>query len=468
MPDKNILALVNRYKQAGKNSYFDADEFGELAEYYDSIDELETAREIIDKGLSIHPGNLPLLIKKAKLIVYDGEYRKALKLLENISEYDFDLYLLKIECYLQLELYREAFEQSEELIEKEDNESLDNILSELGFLHIEADCFKEAALYFEESLKYNTENIEVLSDLAYCYEMLGDFDSAIDTSNKILDIEPYTYEAWVNIGKLYSLTEEYEKAIDAFEFALTINDSDNNVIKLKAHCLLLSGRIDEAVTLFKELLESDINDTTIYFLLAESFQALELYDEALSYLDQYEQSEGITSELIVKKAYLFLEKEDYNTASDIVYSYLKENPESVDLNILAGEIYFKQEKFEDAEVHFLNAYALNKENFHLIDRLGVINIKKEDYEEAAHFTKILLELDPDNLSIKQRLVLLYFEIDDKEQFNDLLNQFSDKELLSLFNLIYASQSPDYFNREMLISYLNKAREARILFKNLKY
>lgn len=469
--EKDISALLKKYndaKEAGKNAYFDADEFGDLAEYYDSSDDLDTARDIIDEGLLIHPDSTSLLVKRAKLAVYDGDYEEALSLLKTSSEYDFDLYLLRIECYLQLEQYQQAYKLSEELLEKEDQESLDNVFAELGYLHVEADCHKEAILYFEESLKYNAENIEALSDLAYSYEMLDDFDAAIKTTNRILDIEPYTYEAWINLGKLYSLSEEYEKAVDAFDFALTINDSDSSVLKLKAHCLSLSGRVKEAIGIFEEMLQSKTADTFLYFLLAECHQTLEMYDEALSYLEKYQQLEGDTEDLLSKEAYLHMQRGDFRKASSIAENGALLYPDSSEFDIIAGEIAFRQERYPIAEKYLLNVYKQNKEDFHLTDLLAMINIKQENYPEAAYYTEELLRLDSNNLGVKQRLALLYFEMDNKERFNEILDQFSDDELISLFQLIYTPESNDYFNRDMLISYLNKARETRTLFKNLKY
>lgn len=471
MSEKDISTILKKYKEAkesGKHAYFDADEFSDLAEYFDSIDDLDTAREIIEEGLSIHPNNVSLLVKKAKLTVYDGDYERALELLQPISEYDFDLYLLRIECHLQLEEYQQAFNLSEQLLEKEDRESLDNALAELGFLHVEADCYKEAILYFEESLKYNEENVDILSDLAYSYEMTGNFEKAIETTNKILDIEPYTYEAWINLGKLHTLREEYELAIDAFDFALTINDSDSTILKLKAHCMSLAGQIKEAIEAFKELIWIIPEDTTIYFLLAECYQSLELYDEALTSLEKYRRLEGETEELLTKEAYLYLQKGDIRKASSMVESGLLVNPASSDFNMIAGELAFREENFEKAEEYLMSVYPDDANNSRLIDLLAIINIKKENYTVAAEYTEELLKLDNHNLEVKQRLALLYFEIDDKKRFNEILDQFSDEELLSLFKLIYLPESPNYFNRDMLVSYLNKAREARTLFKNIKY
>lgn len=472
MSEKEISALVRKYEQSiesGKPIYLDADEFGELAEYYDSQDETDTAREIVEAGLAIHPASSSLLIKKAKFAVYDGEYSQALEILDkSLSEYDFDLYLLKIECYLQLELYAEAYALTNEMLEKEDSEAPETVFAELGFVHVEADCFKEAITYFLKSLKYDPENIDVLSDLAYSYEMQDDFEAAIETTNKILDIEPYTYEAWVNMGKLYSLSEEYEKAIDAFDFALTINDSDSNVLKLKAHCLSLSGRAGEAIEIFDGLLKSNTEDHSIYFLLAECYQSLDMFDEALHILSQYEKIKGETAESLSRKAYVFYQQGEYNKASYIVRKGLRNHPDFSDLRMLAGEIAFKEEHFEEAKEFYMSIYSEDNDNFHLIDRLALVSIKEEDYEKAAYYTEKLLDIDSNNGAVKERLALLYFELDDKDHFNEILDQFTDKELLSLFQLIYVPQNPDYFDRDTLIVYLNRARETRTLFKNLEY
>lgn len=472
MSEKDISAYIKRYEEAvrsGKNIYLDADEFSDIAEYYDSIDDLEAAEDAIDRGLKIHPDSFLLIIKKAKFAAYNGQYEDALYLLDSTSDYDFDLYLLKIECYLQLGYTEKADDLAQKLIENESEEPKENIYAEIGFLYIEADLYKEAIRYFSESLKYDKENIDVLSDISYAYEMLGDFDEAIATTNKILDIESYTYEAWINLGKLYTLKDELEKAIDAFDFALTINDSDKNVHKLKAHCLSLTGRLDEAIDIFHNLLKEDIHDTSLYVLLADAYQSAEMYDEALLVLEDFISVMGETTELLSKKADLLFEKGDKELATKLITKSLKEYPNSLILKLTAGEIAFQSDDYEKAKEYFMEVYDKGEDiNINVLDRLGQINISQENYQDAIFFTEQLKEYEPDNHAVKQRLTLLYFEVDNKLKFNDMLDELTDKELSDLFKLFYEPSVPDYFDRKMLIVYLNNARETRTLFKNLRY
>lgn len=467
---ENITKLVSKYEEAlesGKSIYLDADEFDELAEYYDSNDDIESARDAVNAGLAIHPESNSLILKKAKFAVYDTQYSEALQLLKGFTSYDFDLYLLKIECFLQLGLPAEAYVLTKEILENEDS-GLDNALAELGFLYEDADYFDEAILYFNKSLEYKGDNIDVLSDLSYVYEIKGEHESAISTCNKLLDIDPYNYEAWLNLGKLHWFKEEFEKAIDAFDFALTINEGDENVLKLKAHCLSLSGRVDEAISIFKTLLANKTEDPSVYFLLAECYQSLEMYAESLAYLDQYELLEGSNEGLISIKVQVFSQMGDLDGALSLIHRELEDNPTSSYLNLALGEIYLKQELFDEAETCLLKIYDDNQDDFHLLDMLAVTSIKKENYSDAIEYTEQMLDIDINNMEVKQRLALLYFEVDDKEQFNDLLEQFTDKELLSLFKFIYTPTSDRNFDRDSLLFYLNEARECRTLFKNLKY
>lgn len=468
MAKKDISELIKKYDQrlaSGKSVYLDADEFDELAEYYDTTNDIDLARDVVNDGLAIHPENRSLLFKKAKFMVYDGDYGKALRMLNaKFSGYEFDLYLLKIECFLQLGLQAEAYELVHDMLEKEEDESLDTVLSEIGFLYVEADFFDEAILYLEKSLEYEPSKVEVLADLSYSYEMVGNFSAAITTTNKILDIDPYSYEAWVNLGKLYSILETFDKAVDAFDFALTINDQDPNVTKLRAHCLSLIGRVEEAIDIFKELLILRPEDISVNLLLAECYQSLDKYDEALSHLLKYTQ--GIDS--IEDSGDIYFEEGNIQMALDIVLNALDSDSESTELNTIAGDIYFRQERYEDANRHFRKAYKTNDKKLSLLHRLSVVNIKMEDYANAVVYTKLILKIDPSNLDARMRLALLYFELDNKKSYESLLNSFSDEELQALFDLIYQSGGELKYDRSLMINWLSEARECRILFRNLRY
>ena len=73
MSAKRSNELVERYEQmlSGTGScYFDSDEIGEIAEYYESKGQLPNALHATEFGLNMHPGDVELRLKQARYLLY--------------------------------------------------------------------------------------------------------------------------------------------------------------------------------------------------------------------------------------------------------------------------------------------------------------------------------------------------------------------------------------------------------------
>lgn len=474
MKEKDISNLLSRYEQmliSGKNIYFDADEYDELAEYYEKLEDIETAKDIVNLGLKIHPENESLMIRYAKYLVYEADYLVALKYLNtHFNMYDFDLYLLKIECFLQLGLYAEAHQLTVAILEDDDVE-LDIALAELGFLYFEAEHIDEAILYFTKSLEYNSENIEVLNDLVYAYEAKGDFLLAIDTCEKILDIDPYSFDIWLVLGKLYTLIEEYEKAIDAFDFALTLDDSNDNILKLKAHCLLLSEQYDKAIEILMQCIDLSPDDELLYLTLADCYLVNERYDDALSVLVKCEAVSGETVNTILKKAKVFLHKGSENEVRDLVDKVIVLDPESFEVNMAVGDLCSKLNEPQKAEIHYQKALSLKDDDGEMLERIVGFYINQNDLTNAVVYQEKLVRVI-DTPFLKKKMALLYLENGDKERFRSYIDIFDDEMLISLFHVFYPNEKIDQEAesdvRKYILNRLNDAYEYRLLYKNIKF
>lgn len=471
MEERNISDLLSRYEQmllTGKSVYFDADEYDDLAEYYDKLDDIEIAREVVDLGLSIHPDNESLMLRYGKYLVYDAKYTTALHYLNSrFSSYDFELYLLKIECLLNLDLYAEAYELTAEILRDEDTD-LDVILSELGFLYVEAEYYDEAILYFEKSLEYDPSNMEVLNDLAYAYEVRSDFASSIIVCNQILDIDPYSVDSWIMLGKLYSLEDDFEKAIDAFDFALALDETNINILKLKAHCLLLSERSEEAVEMLKECLVMSPEESLLYLSLAECYMSLEKYGDVLKAILSYEEHAGETPESMAKKAHVYLLQGKIDESVEFIDKALNADSDSFDVNMIAGEVYLKLNIPSGAEIFYKKALSLREDEAEeVLEKLVSVYLRKDELLNAIECQQRLFEMTESAVA-HEKLALLYMENGDKEKFQVCIESFDDESLFSIFSVFYPNDISDTPSRESLLLRLNEAYECRLLYKNIKY
>jgi len=473
MKEKDISRLLERYEQmlvSGKNIYFDADEFDELADYYDKLDDIETAKEVIELGLKIHPNNELLMLRYARFYIYDAEYTEALQYLNtHFNSYNFDLYLLMIECMLQLGLFTEAHELAIEVLEDEDTEK-EVALSELGFLYVEAEYFDEAILYFEKSLEYDSDNKDVLNDLAYAYEAKGDFAEAVRVCERILDLDPYAFDTWLTLGKLYSLDEDYEKAVDAFDFALTLDEGNVNVLKLKAHCLILSDRALEAIDILKQSIEIAPEDKMLYLTLIDCYLELEEPDNMLNVIEQFEARFGDVPESLIKKAYAFFIKDNTVEAENILKQVLDKNTDSPDVYTIVGNLYYRMGEIQSAEDLYKKVLTFDDEyNEDILNKLVVLYLSQNDIGNAIEYQKKIVELT-DSSTSKIKLALLYMESSNKIEFKDYIDSLDDTELSSLLSIFYPEEQINLSNidRNYIIVRLDDVFESRLLYKNIKY
>lgn len=470
----DINSLVEKYEHMqalGKNIYLDADEFALLAEYYSSGGDNEEAELLIEEGLKIHPGSSILMLAKAKLLIFSTKYEEALNYLKFADDDgDIDHSLLKIEALLHLSEFEKADEIAYKMIESElPEEDLYYFITEFGFLLNDVDKFDKAIKHLEESLYMNKENTDVIIDLAYAYEMKGDMAKAIEYNNLLLDIDPYSFDAWINIGKLYSMNEQHDKAIDSFDFALTIKDDDLSAMKMKALSLYLNDNVKESIYLFRKCLSMSPDDESIYDSLLEAYAAAEQYNDMMKLIDLKEEQFG-SKGIIARRASVYISKNDFDTAKKLFQQIPDDDKDTLDYYMLEGELAFNDDDFVTAEAAYIKASLISEDNEDILDRLANICVAQEKYTQAAEYLEELLEIAPDFPTAKSRLAFIRFEIGSKEPFDQIMQQFSDEELRTLLSMLMGASVSEFkdYSRDKILTRLNEARENRVLFKNIKY
>ena len=70
--DKELQELAEQYEAAkaeNKPIYLDADDLADLADWYAMHRKNSQATEVVEYGLSLHPGSTPLLVEQAYLFM---------------------------------------------------------------------------------------------------------------------------------------------------------------------------------------------------------------------------------------------------------------------------------------------------------------------------------------------------------------------------------------------------------------
>ena len=253
--DDESSDIVKRYEQflSGKaTGYFDVEELENIVEYYLRRGRTKDSTKAIELGFQLHPNSVALQTKRAKIYLATGDNQKAFRLLESLTETtDYEVLLLKIEVFIKLGRLMEAQLLSDKLVADEADD-LDNVCLDVAFIYLGFGEYSIALELLEKGDTFNNKNTDLLYELAFCYEQNDDFMNAIDTYNRIIDIDSFSAEAWFNLGQLYFALQEFHKALDAYEFAIAIDEKDSLTLLQKAHVHFQLDEFEDAIEAYKD------------------------------------------------------------------------------------------------------------------------------------------------------------------------------------------------------------------------
>lgn len=473
----NIELLLRKYNEMisqGKTVYLDSDEFVQLFDYYYTLydEPSDIEKRILEIGLQIHPDSLGLLARQMKLLVDEGKYTEALNLVrQSFRGYDYEIYLVQISCYLSLGNTTMAQKLTHTVLADDDIPRVD-LLADLGAVYLEANYFQEAETFLCESVAIRpTES--VIFDLAYIYRTKGATYESIRVLNLLLDTNPYNIDAWIDLANDYGRLFSYAQAIEALEFALSINEKSSTAIFLKAHYLSRNNQIEEAIQWAQEGLEITEDVAFGYTILVNICFEEEEYQKAWSYLQQWAEKSPYSAEMVAKTTELWLRLGQIERAN----RYLEHMFEGVDdpnpLWQIKGELMFQQRQYLQAEGFFWFAIESNTHDALAYDRLSSIYIAEQRYTEAIQMLKKMADLAGDihTQDIAYfREICIYIETSREEKLQQMIEKLPLSQMRRLIQMfsIDMQDNIEEMSKNTLAKVLISMRDIRIIFKNIKY
>ncbi|MRR20071.1 tetratricopeptide repeat protein [bacterium] len=274
--DSEVEEVILRFEKMRKNKetcYFDVIEFEAIIDYYLEGNNPMHAFEATSLACELHPNSVPILIRKARVMLEKGRATEALaitKRLENIEPGNYDIYLCKGTALAMLgdiSGARRVFDMTL-ASDSEDQEtilySITSVLQNLNF-------HEEMIPYLHMLTDLEPDFPAHIYDLAYAYDKKGDYKSSVKYYNEYLEEEPFSDSAWYNLGIIYNKTGEYGKSLEAYDYALAINPENTFALFNKANILSNLEKYREAMDVYREFVEEEPESLEGLTYLAECY-----------------------------------------------------------------------------------------------------------------------------------------------------------------------------------------------------
>ena len=363
---KETLEKYMAMEENDSQVYFDADQLTDIAEYFAKRVNLKKSYQAINYGLKIHPGNINLMLHKARYTLLAGNCKKAWKILDSIEDQnDREVKFLKAELYFEENNIEAAKKILNELYEEEnDTECILDIFN----IYLDNCQEREALKWIKSAHKNNPEDVEIAKALAEFYYSNDKSKQAIEYFNKVLDKEPYNADSWYKLGQCYIATDNIEEALNAFDYCLAIEQDNVLALTTKGECLIELNNYEEGCKLLSKAEDLIEDGSQIRLLLIDCYMRMKKYPEAIAMCrkhrlakdtDDFDKAQVASFEAL---AYAYLGR--FDEALEVIEYGIEADAHFSNLYIAKGEVYLLQNMIIEAQKEFSYAehMAFDKED----------------------------------------------------------------------------------------------------------
>ncbi|MEI9942665.1 MAG: hypothetical protein WDN26_00435 [Chitinophagaceae bacterium] len=137
---------------------------------------------------------------------------------------DINVYILKTDAYLALDEQEKAVILLEEALHIFEGEEKIELLFELADVYDDYEEFDKVFDCLKMILELDPNNEEALYKICFWTDFTGRSEESIRLHQQIIDDFPYSELAWFNLAAAYQGLKLYEKAIDAYLYAVAIEE----------------------------------------------------------------------------------------------------------------------------------------------------------------------------------------------------------------------------------------------------
>ncbi len=382
---QEILKRYENLKKGRSQSYIDEESFEKIIDYFDEKEDISSALEAAEMGAEQYPFSSTMLIRKADLLIATHKYVQALDMLEHaamLDSRDINVYILKTDAYLALDKQEKAVEILEQALALFIGEEKISLLFELADVYDDYQEFEKVFDCLKLILEQEPNNEEALYKICFWTDFTGRNEESIKLHQEIIDEFPYNKLAWFNLAAAYQGIKLYEKALDAYQYAIVINEKFDYAYRNMGDAYIRLKKYKEAVEVLQKVLELTKPEALIYEALGFCYDKLHNNGQARFY---YRKASHITpedSKLYYKIACTYFNEGQWESAVKQLETALKIQRHQLEYNLLMGECKMQQGFYKDAIQYFSAIVTTRPKNKKGWEALVRCLYKAEYFEEA--------------------------------------------------------------------------------------
>ena len=362
---QQLLQMYQNLKAGRSASFLQEEDFERIINYFDDQENLESALEASSIGLEQFPYSAQMMFKKADLMIAMGRYLEALHLLDAAALYDSHdatLYILRTDAYLALDKPEQAAAQLEDALELFEGDERVDLLFELSDVYDDYEDFDKVFDCLRLILHEDPVNEEALLKICFWADFTGRSEESITLHQQIIDDFPFCEMAWFNLATAFQGLKLYEKAINAYEYALAIDEKMDIAYRNMGDAYIRLRKFKDAIECLQKVLELSRPEDVIHEAIGHCYHKLQNFAQARFHYRKASHLNPDDSRIYYKIAITYFKEEQWEAAVKQLETAMRLHKLQPEFNLLMGECKMEQGKLKEAIPYFLNVIKARPKN----------------------------------------------------------------------------------------------------------
>lgn len=217
-----------------------------------------------------------------------------------------------------------------------------------SFLTIKQNTYwKEPIAFYQRTLKYR-QSPGFYNNLAFEYMKKNEYEKAIDSLTKAIEIAPERHLLYANLGSAYASIHQYEKALSALKKALEIYPDSVSAYLALGFLYSENRNYTLAIEAYKKAIELSPNHPTTCYHLANAYRMINNNEEAIRFYKKTIEIDSSLTDAYFNLGDLYLFAGNKQEAIEIYKKALKVNPNNPETHYHLSVIYYLDKQYEKA------------------------------------------------------------------------------------------------------------------------
>lgn len=362
---QELLDNFTNLRNGEPSHYIEEDDFARIINYYIEKDQNTDALEAANIASKQFSYSASLLILKADILLSLKKYKESLWVIEKASLLDSSdptIFIVKTEVLLALDRQEEAAEILEQAVEVFDGEDKINLLFELADVYDDYEDFDKVFNCLQLILDQDPANEEALYKICFWTDYTGRNQEGIELHKEILEKNPFSELAWFNLGAAFQGIKLYEKAIDAYQYAVAIHEKFDYAYRNMGDAFIRLKKYKDAIECLEKVLALAAPESIIYEAIGHCYDKMDNFAQARFHYKKASHLNPEDPQMHYKIATTYMNEANWKNAIKSLQGAMKNHILQPDFNLALGRCYVELGKFEEAITHLANVVRVRPKN----------------------------------------------------------------------------------------------------------